>query len=273
MGERENCRTKSKYWIVPCRESIFLVDAALDNNREQDGNTFVDWRQSNDYAVGDVIFLYKTSPKAQVSYRMEVIATNLSYDESTDKEVFWKDKALFYDGLGTHRYVRFRLQTTYPGGFFSIKALREHGLRGNIQGVTECKNAELLHFLKGEVIDISPSDNDVMGSLSVSEYSEGGVHEVVLNRFERSRAARDACISAKGCRCIVCGIDFEQSYGEIGKGFIHVHHLVPVSSIGKAYRLNPQTDLVPVCPNCHNMLHRKVPPYTISELQNMLNPQ
>ena len=65
--------------------------------------------------------------------------------------------------------------------------------------------------------------------------------------------------------------DFEQTYGEIGKGFIHVHHLTPVSSIGKEYRLNPQTDLVPVCPNCHNMLHRKEPPYTIAELQGKYN--
>ena len=65
-------------------------------------------------------------------------------------------------------------------------------------------------------------------------------------------------------------MDFESLYGEIGRGFIHVHHLVPISSIGESYDVNPATDPVPVCPNCHNMLHKKEPPYTIEELKKML---
>lgn len=259
------------YWIFPCRESVFLIDAALEANKEENGNTFVDWRQSNNFAIGDVVFLYKASPKSQVAFRMEVIATSMSYEESTDKELFWKDKSLFYDGLGSHRYVRFRLLMIYPEGFLTIKALREHGLRGNIQGVMECKDEGLLNFLKGDLSDTSSTGNSDTEKSFVSEYTEGEVHEVVLNRYERSREARDACIAVKGSRCIVCGFDFEQTYGEIGKGFIHVHHLTPVSSIGKEYRLNPQTDLVPVCPNCHNMLHRKEPPFTIAELQGKYN--
>ena len=268
-----------KYWIVPCRESVFLIDVALKANQENNGNTFVDWRQSNDFAVGDIVFLYKTSPKSQVTYRMEVIATGLSYDESTDKEVLWKDKSIFYEGLGSHRYVRFRLLMEYPDGLLTIKALREHGLRGNIQGVMECKDEGLLNYLKGEGTTLLPlgeasspqSDAGGREETSAAEYTEGEVHEVTLNHYERSREARNACIAAKGCRCAVCGFDFEQTYGEIGQGFIHVHHLVPISNIGKAYRLNPLTDLVPVCPNCHNMLHRKEPPYTVEELQHCLS--
>ena len=67
--------------------------------------------------------------------------------------------------------------------------------------------------------------------------------------------------------------DFEATYGEIGKGFIRVHHLVPISSIGKEYELNVERDLAPVCPNCHYMLHRKNPPYTIEELKEILHKQ
>ena len=55
----------------------------------------------------------------------------------------------------------------------------------------------------------------------------------------------------------ICGFDFEKTYGEIGKGFIHVHHIVPVSEIGESYRVDYEKDLIPVCPNCHAMLHRK----------------
>ena len=260
-----------KSWIVPCRESIFLIDVALVANKdEHTGNTFVDWRQSNEFSIGDIVFLYKASPKSQITYRMEVVQTALSYDESTDKEIFWKDKPLFYDGLGSHRYVRFHLQMEYPEGFLKIQSLREHGLRGNIQGVMECKNKELLDFLKGEVTGVSTTDEGNSDNSSVAEYREGEVHEVMMTRYERNRDARNKCIEAKGCKCAVCGMDFEERYGKIGRGFIHVHHLVPISSIGKTYRLNPIADLVPVCPNCHNMLHRKEPPYTIKELQEML---
>ena len=59
-------------------------------------------------------------------------------------------------------------------------------------------------------------------------------------------------------------------YGEVGKEFIHVHHLKEIASIGENYQINPLTDLRPVCPNCHAMLHRKNPAYTIEELQNLI---
>ena len=52
-------------------------------------------------------------------------------------------------------------------------------------------------------------------------------------------------------------MNFEQTYGELGKGFIHVHHVIPVSEIGKEYKVDFKKDLIPVCPNCHAMLHRK----------------
>ena len=261
-----------KYWIVPCRESIFLIDVALAANKdEHTGNTFVDWRQSNDFTIGDIIFLYKASPKSRIVYRMQVEQVGLSYDESTDKEIFWKDKPLFYDGLGSHRYVRFRLLMEYPDGLLTIKALREHGLRGNIQGVMLCRNEELLNFLKGEVQAHASADNSNTDDSSVAEYTEGEVQEVVQNRYERNREARNKCIEAKGCRCAVCGMNFEEMYGEIGRGFIHIHHLIPISSIGKEYVIDPINHLVPVCPNCHNMLHRREPPYTIEELINKVN--
>ncbi|WP_340169122.1 HNH endonuclease [Lacinutrix sp.] len=70
--------------------------------------------------------------------------------------------------------------------------------------------------------------------------------------------------------CQVCEFDFEKNFGEIGRGFIHVHHLREISTLRKEYIINPKTDLIPVCPNCHSMLHRKRPAYKISELKQIL---
>ncbi|HHO0788469.1 HNH endonuclease [Aeromonas allosaccharophila] len=64
-------------------------------------------------------------------------------------------------------------------------------------------------------------------------------------------------------------IDFGEKYGELGKGFIHVHHMMPLSEIGEEYVVDPIKDLIPVCPNCHAMLHRRNPPLTIDDLRKL----
>lgn len=68
-------------------------------------------------------------------------------------------------------------------------------------------------------------------------------------------------------------MNFFDFYGEIGEGFIHVHHLTPIHQIGKEYKVNYKEDLAPVCPNCHAMLHRKINGNepTISELKEIMN--
>ena len=99
---------------------------------------------------------------------------------------------------------------------------------------------------------------------------EGAKRTITVNSYERNPEARKKCIDYYGHQCLVCGFDFEKVYGEVGKEFIHVHHLKEIASIGETYQINPVTDLRPVCPNCHAMLHRKNPAYTIEELQNLI---
>ena len=86
---------------------------------------------------------------------------------------------------------------------------------------------------------------------------EGIKKTIVVNTYERNPKARKTCIEHWKAICSVCNLDFQEKYGEIGKGFIHVHHLTPISEIGKKYQIDPINDLRPVCPNCHSMLHRK----------------
>lgn len=60
-------------------------------------------------------------------------------------------------------------------------------------------------------------------------------------------------------------------YGDIAEGFIHMHHLVPLSAVKEDYLLDPVNDLLPVCPNCHAMLHRRKPPFTPEELKALMD--
>jgi 5-methylcytosine-specific restriction protein A len=101
-------------------------------------------------------------------------------------------------------------------------------------------------------------------------FQEGTARQVLVNRFERDSRARAECIRRCGKVCKVCRFDFAAVFGTLGEGFIHVHHVVPISEIGDAYSLNPATDLVPVCPNCHAMLHKRNPPYSVAELVTII---
>lgn len=104
--------------------------------------------------------------------------------------------------------------------------------------------------------------------------TEGHRIKVYVNRYERNRRARELCIKQKGSKCAVCGFDFEQFYGEIGRDFIHVHHVVPLSEIGKNYIIDIEKDLEPVCPNCHAMLHKGTSSkqyLTIEDLKKEIN--
>lgn len=100
--------------------------------------------------------------------------------------------------------------------------------------------------------------------------TEGAAIQVTVNAFERNPAARRACVERYGYRCSVCGFDFAAAYGEIGEGFIHVHHLVPLGQIGGEYEVDPIRDLRPVCANCHAMIHRARPAMGIDQLRKKL---
>ena len=256
-----------KYWIVPSNDSTFRIGDAI----EAQGGV-VDWRQSNNYAIGDIVFVYISKPYHSIRFKMEVIKVNIDEDYHFDQERFWKDKDTYYSGLGMYRYVRFKLIEAYTDDLLSLHHLHEHGLKGNLQGVQTCPQ-EVLEFLMNPQSTVNDDVYDVDYPEDDEKLYEGALITVKANKYERNQKARRECVAKKGYQCLVCGKDFEATYGEIGKNFIHVHHLTPISSIGKEYQLNVDTDLVPVCPNCHYMLHRKDPPYTIEELKEILQRQ
>jgi predicted HNH restriction endonuclease len=105
-----------------------------------------------------------------------------------------------------------------------------------------------------------------------SYHKDGKVIEYYGTRYERNPINRVRAIEIHGTKCKACGFDFEKVYGERGRGFIEVHHIKPLFSIDKEIEINPETDLVTVCSNCHKMIHRKKNTVlTINELKLLLN--
>lgn len=106
-----------------------------------------------------------------------------------------------------------------------------------------------------------------------NEFPEGKVLYRLHKYRERNRSlvakAKELAIRKGSLECEVCGFDFFKTYGELGKGYIECHHVVPVSE----YSINAKTkvtDLALVCSNCHRMLHRRRPWLGTAELKQVL---
>lgn len=99
---------------------------------------------------------------------------------------------------------------------------------------------------------------------------EGGKRTVSVNAYERSAEARAACIEAHGWECAICEFDFGEVYGPEFQGFIHVHHRVPVSKVGARYKIDPLKDLIPLCPNCHAVVHYGNRTRSVDEIRQKL---
>lgn len=113
------------------------------------------------------------------------------------------------------------------------------------------KYIEFLDYLDNESLNYIVGATDDSSSAANPPYNKK--MSVWVNRYERNKEERDKCIAEKGLNCYVCGMNFEEIYGDIGHGFIHIHHIEFLSKNGKDISEN----LIPVCPNCHAMLHIK----------------
>ena len=128
--------------------------------------------------------------------------------------------------------------------------------------------------LKNEAIEYICSyyENNTLNN--ENKYHENKKSTSTLTQNIRNRKARLDCIKIHGCFCKICEFDFEKTYGECGKDYIEVHHITPIDELSSAEGYegtNPKDDLIPVCSNCHSMIHRKKVPYTPDEVRKMLN--
>jgi len=106
-------------------------------------------------------------------------------------------------------------------------------------------------------------DRTAPGLFDVDEYvaAEGSQHirrHLVRERnLKIVKEKRRQVFAETGClRCVVCSFDFFATYGELGRDFCEVHHMLPMALRYEETETRLQ-DLAVVCSNCHRMLHRK----------------
>ena len=234
---------------------------------------YIDWlqdqRQNSKYAVGDIVYIYHAAPYKKVMFKTRILKTCIPFRECIDDFDFWTDLDA-YEKRKNGLHMRLQLIDQSDNEKLTLILLKKNGLKGapQRQHIISEKLANYIDsYLKDDYVEGFFPESDIP-----SNSYEGAVKTTVVNKYERSSIAREKCIEYYGCKCMVCGLVFEDFYGEIGKGFIHVHHVVPLSTVGKEYVVDYKKDLVPICPNCHAMLHRTLDGEMISveQLQDMI---
>ncbi|TCZ74907.1 HNH endonuclease [Flaviaesturariibacter aridisoli] len=101
-------------------------------------------------------------------------------------------------------------------------------------------------------------------------FQEGKLLQVQVNRYERDPKARKACLALHKPYCAGCAVDFKKMYGSDIVDIIHVHHIKPLAGYSKKRVTDVAKDLVPLCPNCHAVVHSGKKLMAISELKKRL---
>ncbi len=216
-------------WLISANSKVY--DHAL--SFEHHGH--IDWRQGrNKYKVGDIVYIYCTRPLKRIRYKCRIDALDLKFNEiRTDKE-YWKDQTEF-EKSQSGNYMHLTLIEQVDLDSLSYVNLLKNGLSSAPQGPRRLEG-DLLQYVEFNFDDNLQSH--IYPDMINDEIFEGLKKTITVNKYERSSIARKKCIEVHGCTCQICGINFKNKYGDIGEGFIHVHHIVPVHSIGKEYKVN-----------------------------------
>jgi predicted HNH restriction endonuclease len=141
---------------------------------------------------------------------------------------------------------------------YSVVKVRNSGLEAPISRTNISKN-QINKVKLGDLLALA--DKQVVTNATCTlqevqaEFQEGGIREVTLELRKRNPQLRKQVIAKYGHRCQVCGFSFEEFYGELGAGYIEIHHLDPLSGRGTD-KMTSIEDVTVVCANCHRVLHR-----------------
>lgn len=146
-----------------------------------------------------------------------------------------------------------------PYGYISSKAIEAY-----IRFFAQKHNIDLNAISNPDVSSTPQPDEEE----EEKQRFEGRMTEAKVLHRQRNRQARQQCLEASGYKCYVCGFDFEKAYGEIGKGFLEVHHTKPLATYDDEHPI-PQSELCALCSNCHSMVHRKKEVMDVEDLKRL----
>jgi 5-methylcytosine-specific restriction protein A len=252
-------------WIIDDEEWSHGI-ATISAGGVTEGSWSIGQRSSGVYPGDSVLLVRLAEDRGIVASGR---ATSVAY-----KDLHWDEVRAKKKDLANFVKVEWDVQVEIANRLPTEELLEEfpevhwNNLMGSgVRVVDEVSEILLQHWYDhvGIVLEVFPDE--------VPTYIEGGTRSVLVNRYERNPVARRACLDEYGANCAVCGFDGQKTYGKEGDGLIHVHHRIEISQVRHEYEVDPINDLIPVCPNCHAMIHRRRPAYSIEEVKKMLGNQ
>jgi hypothetical protein len=253
-----------------------------------------------------IIIFYTTDPDTNKKYIVGIYgkAQIIVPDKIYSRTGFWKNEywtnvcaekrysmrfripldAERYKNVGKGLPVRF---FNYQDVAFAKKIISDELKELNKKGGYRNDVIKLKDILKSDELFLDAGtlamNNDAISTIDESIineeiYTEGGTTETTKEVIKRNRVARKKCLAYcfknnEHYKCKICGFDFEEKYGKIGKHIIDVHHIKSHAQVSKEigeHEIDPETGLIPICSNCHRIIHRQKPPLEINEVRNLI---
>jgi 5-methylcytosine-specific restriction enzyme A len=269
-------------WIFQGNPNVFDIDNYVQDNK------FIWWsiRQehfADEFNINDTVFLWRSDGGKKgtggVLAKCRVVSLPVDRTDDSNSQDYWNND----DWSNSYLAIKLEVQeVNLREGFISRISLLEHSVLKDllIHRLRQQTNYLLSHEHATELDKMWTLSNnksqveiDIEAELAEEDdfYTDGAVKYFYGKRYERNPINREKAIEIHGLNCVCCGFNFEKVYGERGKDFIEVHHVKPLSTIKEDVIINPETDLVPICSNCHRMIHReKDNVLTVEELRLFL---
>lgn len=196
-----------EYWLLPSNGKKFRLDDFLIEYG------FVDWRQYNNFNIGDVVYMYSSKPICRITYLMKVTKVGMTFEEAVTDRSFWIDSKEYEVGHNHNKYCRFEVITPIGSNKLKLNYLMQNGLKQAPQGGMKL-TGNLLIYIQEEYQKCHNNIDNIQ-ALNVDSLWEGARKKIVVNKYERNIIAREKCIEMHGCQCTICGMDFEKIYGTI----------------------------------------------------------
>lgn len=223
------------------------------------------------WEVIDNSTLIKNCDKTVFAYSQTGIPKELKdffgYFDETGKDII-----LIYQNVeytANLKIINGRARLTWKKDLKAKFALYDPDVQKIALKFTKHNNNIILDILATTYIN-DDADTDIVDIVDLIK--EGLKKEIITKIYARSKALRETAIKLHGTSCAICGFNFEEKYGNLGKDFIEIHHIKPLYMNNEETIINPEKDLIPVCSNCHRMLHRHRNKQILpSELKNIID--
>lgn len=129
-----------QHWIFISSTKTFRMSEWLANN------DFVEYYQRNKVCVGDIVYLYTTSPACRIEYKMMVERVNIPLNQIVDDSAYnVKQETQKYDKDA--KFLRLKLLEKYDNPNLHLNCLRNHGLKSSMQSNIKV-SGELLDYIE-----------------------------------------------------------------------------------------------------------------------------